>query len=306
VGAAGVLVAVGVIAQAVAGGDQDRPDAGAPVDQFAHVHGLAIPAWAPQTVFLSTHEGLIRIEGDGWSYASGQNHDFMGFAAHPTRPDLLYTSGHPADGSDLANPVGFMVSTDGGASWQVRSLEGEADFHAMTVGAGGGVIYGWNGAGQPGLHRSTDDGHTWTVIDTPTLSAGGGVFALAAHPDNPDLLWAGTEAGLFHSRDAGASWQESVGGAPVTAVTVDPSGPDRLLAYAALPGDGLLESLDGGQSWTPTGWRLEAGDDAVAHLTVHPGDPQQVYAATFGQDLLRSDDSGRAWQPLARGGTPTT
>jgi photosystem II stability/assembly factor-like uncharacterized protein len=255
-------------------------------------------------VFLSTHQGLIQIADHGWSYVSAQRHDLMGFAAHPTEPDLFYSSGHPAEGSDLANPVGFLVSTDGGATWQVRALAGEVDFHAMTVGAGGGVIYGWNGHGEPGLYRSTDDGHTWTVVEAPALFAAGGVFALAAHPEDPDRLWAATDGGLIHSGDAGASWRPATTGVPVTAVTIDPTDPDRMLAYAPSPGDGLLESLDGGQSWTPTGWALEAGDDAAGHLAIHPDDPRATYAATYRMDLLRSGDAGRTWQRLARAGTP--
>jgi photosystem II stability/assembly factor-like uncharacterized protein len=302
-GAAVTLVAAVVVAWVAAGGD-DQPVAGAPVEQFSHVHGMAIPAWQPQTVYVSTHEGLIHIDEQGWSYASGQSHDFMGFAAHPTRPDTLYTSGHPAPGAEIANPVGFMVSTDGGASWQVRSLEGEADFHALAVGAAGNVIYGWDVTGQVGLFRSTDGGRTWAPLAVPAAFVAGGVFALAAHPEDPDLLWAATDAGLLHSRDGAASWETMLSGGPVTAVTTDPSDPERILAYAALPGDGLLESHDGGQTWTPTGWRLEAGDDAVGQLAIHPDDPRISYAATFGRDLLRSGDGGRTWQPVARAGTP--
>jgi hypothetical protein len=300
------LVAAGVIAWTASGDDDEPPAAGGSVAQFTHVHGLAIPPGAPQALLVSTHEGLIRVDDGYWSYASGQSHDFMGFAANPAQPGVLYTSGHPAEGSGLADPVGFMVSTDGGASWQVRSLAGEVDFHAMAVGDGGSVIYGWNGYGQPALHRSIDEGHTWQVVDAPQLATAGGAYALAVHPDDPDRLWAATGTGLLHSRDAGVSWQQATSGAPATAIAVDPTDPDRLVAYTAAPGDGLVESRDGGQAWTPTGWRLEAADDAVTHFAIHPDDPQRVYAATLGPDVLRSEDGGRSWQHLARAGAPAT
>lgn len=296
------LAAVGLV-WAVAATSRDDPAAGAPVEHFMHVHGLEVPAWTPGMVFLSTHRGLIRIEDGDWSYVSEQPHDFMGFAAHPTEPGLLYSSGHPAPGSGIANPVGFMVSTDGGATWQVRALEGEVDFHAMTVGAGGAVVYGWNGAEAPGLYRSGDNGHTWDVIDAPALYAAGGALSLAAHPDQPDRLWAGTSAGLLASHDRGASWQEALPDVPVTAVAFDPADPDRMLAYAASPGDGLIESRDGGQSWTPVGWQLDNSDDAVGHLAIHPDDPQQLYAGTYREGLYHSADGGSTWRTLARNGT---
>jgi photosystem II stability/assembly factor-like uncharacterized protein len=186
----------------------------------------------------------------------------------------------------------------------VRSLEGQVDFHAMTVGAGGEVIYGWNGVGQVGLYRSTDQGYTWQTLNPPELSAVGGALALAAHPEDADLVWAATGAGLLHSRDAGASWEPVLERVPVTTVSFDPADPQRMLAYTAAPGEGLLETLDGGQDWSPVGWRLENADDAAAHLAISPTDPQLVYLGSYREDLLRSTDGGRSWQPLASSGIP--
>lgn len=302
-GAAAVLAVAAVVVWSVLDGrGGSEPDGS--VESFTHVHGLEIPVWEPEVAYLSTHEGLIRIEDEQWSEVSEQPHDFMGFAAHPTEPDVLYTSGHPAPGTLVRNPVGFMVSTDGGASWEVRSLEGAVDFHAMTIGASGGSIYGWNVAGEVGLYRSTDDGHTWDTVAAPDLHAAGGALSLAAHPDDPDLVWAGTPAGLLRSQDAGASWEPVLPDVPVTAVTFDPADANQLLAYAPAPGDGLMESTDAGQSWSPTGWMLEAADDAVGHLAVHPNDPQQVYAGSYAEDLYRSNDGGRTWHTVASSGVP--
>jgi WD40 repeat protein len=209
-----------------AGGD--RQAAGAPVEHVTHVHGLAVAAWAPQTVLMATHHGLVSIEDSAWSYVGDQRHDFMGFAAHPTEPGVLYTSGHPSLASDLANPTGLLVSTDGGHTWQVRSLAGQADSHALSVGASGAVIYGWNvEAGQVGLLRSTDDGHTWQTQPAAALHAAEAVLALAAHSDDPQMVWAATTDGLLRSDDGGAQWQPAQADAPVTAVSFDPDGATR-------------------------------------------------------------------------------
>jgi photosystem II stability/assembly factor-like uncharacterized protein len=304
--AAGTVAAVVAVAVAAVWVSRDTggTDGQASIDGFTHVHGLEAPAWAPEVVYLSTHQGLIRIADDRWAEVSEQPHDFMGFAAHPTEPDVLYSSGHPAPGSLLRNPIGFMVSVDGGASWEVRSLEGMVDFHTMSVGAAGEAIYGWNVSGDVGLYRSTDDGHTWQTVAAAQLHDAGGALTLAAHPEDPDEVWAGTPAGLFRSQDAGTSWEPAIGEVPVTAVAFDPADPSRVLAYAPAPREGLLESADAGQSWTPTGWMLEADDDAVGHLAIHPDDPQQLYAGTYGEDVYRSPDSGRTWQPLASSGSP--
>lgn len=303
VGAA-MLLAVGaaVVWAVVAGRDGDHADGA--VSGFTHVHGLEVPAWDSEAAFLSTHEGLFRIEDGQWSAVSELPHDFMGFTAHPIDSDVVYSSGHPAPGTLARNPVGFMVSVDGGATWEVRSLEGAVDFHAMTVGADGDVIYGWNVAGEAGLYRSSDDGHSWQTMDAPQLQAAGGALSLAGHPGDPDVVWAGTPAGLLLSTDGGAGWQPIVEDAPVTAIAVDPSDPERMLAYAPAPGDGLIESVDAGRTWSSIGWMLEAPDDAVGHLAIHPDDPQSVYAGSYGENLYRSGDGGRTWDILVSSGRP--
>jgi hypothetical protein len=301
-GAAGALTVALAAGLAACGGDGDGQTATA--ESFSHVHGVQAPGWAPEVVLLATHHGLVRIEDDQWSYVGQERHDFMGFAAHPGQPGVLYGSGHPAPDSDLRNPLGFVVSTDGGATWEVRSLAGEADFHAMTVGAAGSVIYGWNVTGRVGLYRSVDDGHTWQVLDAAALHASEGMVGLAAHPDDADVLWAATLDGLLRSDDAGATWQPVVDGTPVTAVAYDPADPERMYAYTAPPGDGMLTSVDGGRSWSATGWALESPQDAVGHIAVDPGEPGVLHAGTFGEDLYRSDDGGTTWRALARGGAP--
>ncbi len=300
-GAAGLL-ALAVAAGLLACGDGD--EVAATAESFSHVHGVQAPVWAPGTVLLATHHGLMRIEDGQWSYVGQERHDFMGFAAHPRQPDVLYGSGHPAHDSDLRDPLGFIVSTDGGRTWEVRSLDGEADFHAMTVGAGGAVIYGWNVTGRVGLYRSADDGHTWQVVDAAELHASEGVLALAAHPDDAEVVWAATVEGLLRSDDAGASWQQVLDGVPVTAVVYDPADAQRMFGYAAPPGDGLLASTDGGRTWSATGWALDAPQDAVGHIAVDAADPEVLHAGTFGEDLYRSDDAGATWRALARGGAP--
>lgn len=302
------MSALVVVAVAAAGllwwtaGRGSGGQAGQPVERFMHVHGLAITPWAPDTVYLATHEGLARIDGDGqWRYVSDEPHDFMGFSGNPTDDGVFYSSGHPAPGTGLANPVGFMVSTDGGGTWTSRSLQGAVDFHAMTVApSDGDVIYGWNGTRQAGLYVSTDGGSSWATYSGGMLTQVGGALSLAARPNDPDEVWAGTQAGLLASRDAGRSW-ESVLSGTVTAVAFDPANPDHAVAYAAA-GDGLVDSRDGGQTWTELG--LVVDGDAVGHIAIHPEDPNTLYVGTYEQGLRRSTDGGDSWETLAESGVP--
>ena len=71
------------------------PEPGQPVERLTHVHGLAIPQWASDEVYVATHEGPIRVDGaGGWRHVSTEPLDFMGFSAHPTEQA---DSGVPVD-----------------------------------------------------------------------------------------------------------------------------------------------------------------------------------------------------------------
>ncbi|RMF64848.1 MAG: T9SS C-terminal target domain-containing protein, partial [Bacteroidetes bacterium] len=69
--------------------------------------------------------------------------------------------------------------------------------------------------GLPKIYRTTDLGQTWEDLSgfenaTDGQSTNGfpdvAVYDLLVMPDNPNVLWAGTEIGLFVSYDNGASW----------------------------------------------------------------------------------------------------
>jgi hypothetical protein len=59
----------------------------------------------------------------------------------------------------------------------------------------------------PYLFKTTDYGATWKSL-VNNLPAGGPVHVIKADPRNPNLLYVGTEFGLFISMDAGRSWHK--------------------------------------------------------------------------------------------------
>ena len=74
-----------------------------------------------------------------------------------------------------------------------------------------------NGDFKPYLLKSTDAGQSWRSI-AEGLPERGSVYAIAEDHVDPQLLFAGTEFGLFFSRDGGGSWNQLKGGLPVIAV----------------------------------------------------------------------------------------
>jgi hypothetical protein len=70
---------------------------------------------------------------------------------------------------------------------------------------------------KPYLFKSTDAGRTWISIKS-NLPANGPVWAIAEDHVNPNLLFVGTEFGLYFSIDGGQKWIQMRSGLPTIAV----------------------------------------------------------------------------------------
>lgn len=117
--------------------------------------------------------------------------------------------------------VGFddgnvQVTRDGGKTWtevsrNVPEIEDGTYVSRVEASARGlGVAYATfdahrRGDFRPYVFRTDDFGATWTPLHEglPEL---GSVNVILEHPDNPDVLFVGTESALLASTDAGASW----------------------------------------------------------------------------------------------------
>ena len=86
----------------------------------------------------------------------------------------------------------------------------------------------------------------WTAVGP----LGGRISAMAIDSLTPSTLYAGTDAGIFKSRDGGASWRAANSGLTnltIQSLAVDPQAPSILYAGT---NDGIFKSTDGGASWT--------------------------------------------------------
>lgn len=134
----------------------------------------------------------------------------------------------PLDGDVLwvgTDDGNVQLSRDGGSTWTELSgnISGVADgtyvSRILPSVRGADVAYvafdaHRSGDFAPYLFRTEDAGTTWLNLSVG-LEAGGSVNSLAEHPDNPELIFAGSEHGLFASTDAGGTWARMP--APTTA-----------------------------------------------------------------------------------------
>jgi hypothetical protein len=70
---------------------------------------------------------------------------------------------------------------------------------------------------KPYILKTTDAGRTWTSLSS-NLPKNGPVWSIAEDHVNPNLLFAGTEFGVFFSIDGGQKWIQLKGGLPTIAV----------------------------------------------------------------------------------------
>jgi len=120
-----------------------------------------------------------------------------------------------------------QVSEDGGQTWRrIERVAGVPDttfvsrvepsqHHVNTVYAS----FDNHKAGddKPYVAKSTDLGRTWTAI-TGNLPERGTVYAVIEDHKDPNLLFAGTEFGLFFTNDGGKVWTRLRGGLPTIQV----------------------------------------------------------------------------------------
>jgi photosystem II stability/assembly factor-like uncharacterized protein len=121
----------------------------------------------------------------------------------------------------------IRVTNDGGKTWtKVDNIPGVpertyvnsiiASAHNKNV-AYAAFNHHRYGDFRPYLYKTTDGGKTWAPIQN-NLPERGTVYCVAEDHVNPDLLFAGTEFGVYCSIDGGGEWIQLKGGLPPAAI----------------------------------------------------------------------------------------
>jgi photosystem II stability/assembly factor-like uncharacterized protein len=267
---------------------------------LTHVHGLSYSADGTK-LMIPSHHGLAIYEPAGkgrWSKGEGPSHDYMGFSA--TR-DALYSSGHPAQGSGLTNPFGLIKSADGGKTWRKLGLEGESDFHVLATSYESNAVYvvTWSTNSRmstPGLYHTENDGLKWTHAAAKGID--GQIKSLAVHPTDPRIVVAGTDKGLFQSRDAGETFSQRVGSRQVIGIGFELDG--RHILYSSYAGKATLTRIGLAPGTPSQEVAIPAlKDDAVAYIAQNPTRPTELAIASYRRNVYLSSDSGSSWKAIA-------
>ncbi len=212
----------------------------------------------------------------------------IGLAISPSEPNVLYTS---YTTNFITNTFdGIYKSEDAGTSWTQVDDGSTINFVFSS--------FGWffgNLRLNPGnsddlwvlgvqLVRSFDGAQTWT---NATNNMHVDFHALEIHPQNPDLVVAGNDGGVYISNNGGSDWEhvKSIPNNMFYNCEIDHSQPERI--YAGAQDQGSVRTVTGNVDDFE---RILGGDGF--HIIVDPVDPSYVYAEFQFGNLHRSDVGG--------------
>jgi photosystem II stability/assembly factor-like uncharacterized protein len=149
---------------------------------------------------------------------------------------------------------------------------------------------------QPGgFFKTTDGGQTWRESQQLKTEA---LHSLTQSPSAPDILVAGSNRGVYRSRDAGETWEQLETSAypdirNVESLAVDPRSPDHIYVGTwHLP----WKTEDGGRTWKSIKTGMIDDSDVFA-IEIDQRNPDHVIASAC-SGIYESKNGGALWRKV--------
>lgn len=281
----------------------------------------------PGTVYAATTEGfwMTTNGGKAWALTTQRNLEINSIAVHPDEPNRVFIG---------TNNYGVLVSNDGGRNFVPTNINFTSRFtstvtpdierpnrvYATTnnTTTGGGFFY-----------ISDDGGSSWQPtksLDIARIAP----FTVAQDKINPNLMYLGTNVGIYRSLDRGVSWTLITAAKPVVvrkapvrrgraapkpvaaAATAGPkllpafTDKVKVLEFTSDGKNGLLAGTDNGLYRTfdiTKGWeKLPFGANLNESVQIVKAVPGAIWVGTATSGTIISRDDGKTWQKT--GGAP--
>jgi photosystem II stability/assembly factor-like uncharacterized protein len=286
-------------------------------------------------IFKSTDAGQTWIEKDN-GIVEREGITFRGFTVDPDSSNIVYAAaeissfawgGQEQQGREFDKTKGVVYKTiDGGENWAAVWRGNNLARYIWIAPHNSDVLYISTGIfdreaansdhitnkpGGEGVLKSTDGGQTWQPVNNGLHNLY--VGTLFMHPENPDILLAGTGnnayyegGGVYLTTNGGTSWQAVLPNENINAVEFALSDPN--IAYAGSAG-AVYHSSNRGQTWRKVSTSEEGwGSPGVRagfpiDFQVDPRDPNRIFANNYGGGNFLSADGGQNWTVASDGYT---
>lgn len=225
--------------------------------------------------------GYFTSSDGGWTWSQSQSPGdprYQVVAVDPRDPQVvvagLHTGYYEAE---------IRRSVDGGHTWtpcgKPPDIERWVYINDLLVDPTSSLrIYAATGSG---VYMSVDSCASWSPRSSGLAPACPSVGDVVIQGVAPFRMLAATGCGLFLSTTGGRNWSPvGPAGESIADLIADPDHPS--VFYAGTATQGVLQSIDGGLTWTPLGRGLPS---AVASLLLSPS----------GRQLIAGTDGGSVW-----------
>ncbi len=185
---------------------------------------------------------------------------------------------------------GAWKTTNGGKTWKcadfttflsmgVTDIEiSPSNTNIIYISTGDADGYSMSSGYSIGIIKSTDAGETWNVTDyNSDIPDGVLISELNIYPDNSDIVLAGTNRGVYKTKDGGANWKLVSSGGFFRDMLSPTDNPDIVYTTTtSMGGNGsIYRSTDFGETWE----RVWKNDNAVRiRLATTQNNPAKIYA----------------------------
>ena len=157
------------------------------------------------------------------------------------------------------------------------------------------------GAEASGLYRKEAGESRWENL-TRGMAPSAQARTIAIHPQNPKIVFAGTQRGVYRSKDQGDNWERMnlTEGRVVWSIKFHPNDPNVM--FLGTEGSEVFKSEDAGENWTyqstisnPDSVQM-AFATRILGLAIESSNPNHMFAALEVGGAARSSDAGKSWQ----------
>ncbi|MFQ6026621.1 MAG: WD40/YVTN/BNR-like repeat-containing protein [Dehalococcoidia bacterium] len=157
------------------------------------------------------------------------------------------------------------------------------------------------GAEANGLYRKEAGDSNWQQL-TEGMPPSPQARTIAIHPQDPNVVFVGTQRGVYRSQDRGDHWQRMnlTEGRIVWSLKFAPNDPQVM--FLGTEGSEVFKSQDGGENWEYLSTISNPDSVQMAFATrilgigIETSNPDYMYAALEVGGAARSTDGGRNWE----------